>query len=83
MALNSTHVPSDAGVTVLITGMPEYKSASVLTIFITCNKLTGFLSVMRLPEVYNVTRVHEYLYNSNPGNRSSELCNRGIGTFRS
>ena len=71
MALSSTHAPPDSSVTVLITGMPEYKSASVLTIFITCNKLTGFLSVMRLPEVYNITEVHEYSYNNNPVNRSS------------
>ena len=42
--------------TVLIAHIPEYKYASLLTIFITCNKLTGFLSVMRLHEqVYNVT----------------------------
>ena len=73
MALSSTHAPPDSSVTVLITGMPEYKSASVFTIVITCNKLTGFLSVMRLSEqVYNVIGVHEYSYNSNPSNRSSE-----------
>ena len=75
--------------------MPEYKYASVLTIFITCNKLTRFLLVMRVHEqVYKVTEVHEcsynsnpgnkheYLNNSNPGNMSSESCNRDTGTFR-
>ena len=69
MALSITHVPSDAGVTVLITGISGYKYASVL-IFITCNKLIGFLLVMRLHElVYNIKRVHEYSNNSNSGNK--------------
>ena len=95
MTVSSTHVPQDAGVTVLITGMPEYKYASVLIIFITCNKLTEFLSVIQLHEqVYNLTGVHEYSNNSNPGNkheysnnsnpgnRSNEPCNKDTWTFR-
>jgi len=66
-------------VTVLITGIPEYKYASVLTIFI-----TGFLSVLRLrlhEQVYNVTGVHEYSNIRNPGNRSSESCNKNTETI--
>ena len=38
---------------------------------------------MRLHEqVYNVTEVHDHLNNNNPGNRSSEPCNRDTRTFR-
>ena len=70
--------------TVLITGIPEYKYASVLIIFLTYNKLIGFLSVLRLrlhEQVYNVIGVHKYSNISNPGNRSSEPCNRNTETI--
>ena len=70
--------------TVLITGILEYKYASMLTIFITYNKLIGFLSVLRLQlheQVYNVTGGREYSNISNPGNRDSETCNRNTETI--